>query len=254
MKKYLIAGNWKMNKNISESVEFIKMFCENFEGEDDNVKVLVCPPFTSLAAVYKEIDGKGIYLGAQNCHWESKGAFTGEISPDMLKSTGCEYVIIGHSERRAMFCETDDNINKKIHAVLQHSMIPILCIGETLEQRQAGETFDVLKEQLDVGLKDVTDEQIKKIVIAYEPVWAIGTGVAATLEQIDEAHNRIREMLVNKFGPNANDTIIQYGGSVNEKNSKEIFKLDNVNGALIGGASLIVEKFIAIYRNALELT
>jgi triosephosphate isomerase len=253
MKKFLIAGNWKMNKNINESEDFIKEIINNFSGEETNVKLLVCPPYTNLSSVNKLIDNKGIYLGAQNCHWEESGAFTGEISLDMLMSVGCRYVIVGHSERRAMFCETDENINKKIHAILRKSLTPVMCIGETLEQRQAGETFDVLTRQLNVGLKDIDAEQIADIVIAYEPVWAIGTGVAASLEQVDEAHNRIRELLVKKFGSAANDTIIQYGGSVNENNSKELFKLKNVNGALIGGASLHPDKFLTIYKNALEL-
>ncbi len=250
MKKYLIAGNWKMHKNISESEELIDTIKSNFSQEDENVKLLVAPPFTNLYFVYQKIKDTGIYLGAQNCHWESSGAFTGEISPDMLQSVGCNYVIIGHSERRAMFGETNEKINKKLHALLSNSLNPIVCIGETLEQRQAGKTFQVLEDQLTNGLKGISNEQIKNIIIAYEPVWAIGTGVAATIEQVDEAHNWIREKLVNLFGENALQTIIQYGGSVNEKNSVELFSLKNVNGALIGGASLKADSFIKIYKNA----
>lgn len=252
MKKYLIAGNWKMHKNITESEELIDAIKSKFSQEDENVKLLVAPPFTNLYFVYQKIKDTGIYLGAQNCHWESSGAFTGEISTDMLKSVGCNYVIIGHSERRAMFGETNEKINKKLHALLFNSLNPIVCIGETLEQRQAGKTFEVLEDQLTNGLKGISNEQIKNIVIAYEPVWAIGTGVAATIEQVDEAHNWIREKLVNLFGETAMQTIIQYGGSVNENNSAELFSLENVNGALIGGASLKADNFIKIYKNALD--
>lgn len=252
MKRYLIAGNWKMHKNITESEELIDSIKSKFSQEDKNVKLLVAPPFTNLYFVYQKIKDTGIYLGAQNCHWESSGAFTGEISTDMLKSVGCNYVIIGHSERRAMFRETNEKINKKLHALLFNSLNPIVCIGETLEQRQAGKTFEVLEDQLTNGLKGISNEQIKNIVIAYEPVWAIGTGVAATIEQVDEAHSWIREKLVNLFGETAMQTIIQYGGSVNENNSAELFSLENVNGALIGGASLKADNFIKIYKNALD--
>lgn len=253
MKKYLIAGNWKMNKNIAESEDLIAGIISRYEKKSDDVRLLVCPTFTNLYFVSEKIKDTGIYLGAQNCHWEEKGAYTGEISIDMLKSVGCEYIIIGHSERRAMFCETDELINKKLHAILANSLIPIVCIGETFDQRESGKTFDVLTEQLENGLRGIDNEQIGEIVIAYEPVWAIGTGVAATIEQVEEAHNWIRSKLVSMFGEGANDTIIQYGGSVNENNSRELFSLENVNGALIGGASLKAESFIKIYQNAVDL-
>jgi len=251
MKEYLIAGNWKMNTNIIEAGNLAGAVADKFKDVSSDVTLLVCPPFTNLSAVTSQLEGSGIRLGAQNCHWEEKGAFTGEISLSMLKSVGCDYVIIGHSERRALFCETNDTINKKLHAILSHSLTPIVCIGETLGQRESGKTFDVLVEQLTMGLKNITPKQIGNIVIAYEPVWAIGTGMAASIEQVDEAHNKIREMLISQFGSVADNTIIQYGGSVNENNSSELFSLENVNGALIGGASLKVESFMAIYNNAL---
>jgi triosephosphate isomerase len=251
MKEYLIAGNWKMNTNIIEAGNLAGAVADKFKDVSSDVTLLVCPPFTNLSTVTSQLEGSGIRLGAQNCHWEEKGAFTGEISLSMLKSVGCDYVIIGHSERRALFCETNDTINKKLHAILSHSLTPIVCIGETLGQRESGKTFDVLVEQLTMGLKNITPKQIGNIVIAYEPVWAIGTGMAASIEQVDEAHNKIREMLISQFGSVADNTIIQYGGSVNENNSSELFSLENVNGALIGGASLKVESFMAIYNNAL---
>ena len=249
MKKFLIAGNWKMNKNINESEDFIKEIINNFSGEETNVKLLVCPPFTNLSSVNKLIDNKGIYLGAQNCHWEESGAFTGEISLDMLMSVGCRYVIVGHSERRAMFCETDENINKKIHAILRKSLTPVMCIGETLEQRQAGETFDVLTHQLNVGLKDIDAEQIADIVIAYEPVWAIGTGKTATPEQAEEVHKFIRQMISQAAGETVSANIrVLYGGSVKPENVDEIMSKENVDGALVGGASLKADSFARIIK------
>jgi triosephosphate isomerase len=251
MNKFLIAGNWKMNTTFAEADRLVAGIIDEHTDISSNVKLLVCPPFTHLATVAQRLKGSKVSLGAQNCHWEEKGAYTGEISLSMLKDAGCEYVIIGHSERRAMFCETNENINKKLHAILAQSLIPIVCIGETLEQRESGQTFDVLERQLIEGLKDIPSSQIAGIIIAYEPVWAIGTGVAASIEQVDEAHNKIREMLVTQFGETANETIIQYGGSVNAKNSSDLFALENVNGALIGGASLNAESFMAIYNNAL---
>ncbi len=251
MNKFLIAGNWKMNTTISDAENLTNAIIEKYKNTNNKVKLLVCPPFINLSAVSNIIAESTILLGAQNCHWEENGAYTGEISLNMLKAVDCEYVIIGHSERRAMFGETNEIINKKLQSVLSNSLTAILCIGETLEQRESGRTFDILAEQLEKGLAGINMEQSKNIVIAYEPVWAIGTGVAASIEQVDEAHNKIREMLVALFGDVANEILIQYGGSVNENNSSELFSLKNVNGALIGGASLKADSFIAIYNNAL---
>lgn len=246
MKQMLVAGNWKMNKDISESVALVSEILSSLDGKDLKSKVLVCPPFTSIPVVQKLIENTTLLLGAQNCHYESKGAYTGEISPSMLKSAGCEYVIVGHSERRAYFFETDNIVNKKVIALLAHNLKPIFCIGETLNERNDGLTFDVVERQIQLGLKDVVPEQIARIVIAYEPVWAIGTGVTATVEQIDEAHRFIRNRLVELFGSRANDVIILYGGSVNSQNCPEIFAISEVNGALVGGASLVGKEFVSI--------
>ncbi len=250
MKPMLVAGNWKMNKNIAESVTLVSEILSWLDGRALKSKVLLCPPFTSIPAVQKLIENTSLLLGAQNCHYESKGAYTGEISPPMLKSAGCEYVIVGHSERRAYFFETDNIVNKKVIALLAHNLKPILCIGETLDERDNGLTFDVVERQIQLGLKGVAPEQIAQIVIAYEPVWAIGTGVTATTEQIDEAHRFIRNHLVKLFSSRANDVMILYGGSVNSQNCLEIFAIPEVNGALIGGASLVGKEFVSIIESS----
>lgn len=254
MKKYLIAGNWKMNTNVFEAVELTKHINTGLKKRTlkDNVEVLVCPPFTNLDSVSRELKDTPLILGAQNCHYEAKGAFTGEIAIVMLKQFNCNYVIVGHSERRQYFNETNDFINKKSKALLAHSVKPILCIGETFEARKANETFAVLEEQLVNCLKDISVDDYKNIVVAYEPVWAIGTGVSATIEQIEEAHNFIRNVLVNHFGETAKDTLLLYGGSVTADNASEILKVENVNGALIGGASLKYEQFLTIIDYALS--
>lgn len=250
MKQMLVAGNWKMNKNIAESVALTSEILSWLDGKDLKSKVLVCPPFTSIPAVQKLIENTSLLLGAQNCHYESKGAYTGEISPSMLKSAGCEYVIVGHSERRTYFFETDALVNKKVIALLAHNLKPILCIGETLYERNDGLTFDVIERQIQLGLKDIDSKQIAQIVIAYEPVWAIGTGVTATIEQIDEAHRFIRNSLVKLFGNIANGVSILYGGSVNSQNCPEIFAISEVNGALVGGASLVAKEFVSIIESS----
>ncbi len=249
MKQFLIAGNWKMNTDINSTSDLLESIWNLKKNYSNSVQVLVCPPFTNLSQANKTLQDKPIHLGAQNCYWEPKGAFTGEISLDMIKSCGCNYVIIGHSERRSLFGETNQMINNKLHAILSSGLIPIVCIGETLEERREGRTFVVLEEQIVNSLEGI-DEKIQDIVVAYEPVWAIGTGVAATEEQVDEAHNKLREMLNNKFGSTANKTLILYGGSVTSENADSIFKLTNVNGALIGGASLKAETFVTIINTA----
>lgn len=252
MKEYIIAGNWKMNTTIKEATELTKLIIAGLDAQpvSNNVKVLICPPFTNLDSVNKLIAKSTVLLGAQNCYFESKGAFTGEISIDMLKQFKCEYVIVGHSERRQYFHETNEFINKKIHALLKNSLTPILCIGESLEDRNANSTFDVLSAQLSKSLANISNDDIAKIVVAYEPIWAIGTGVTATIAQVEEAHNYIRQFLVDNFGTNAEKVLIQYGGSVNAENAKEILAVANVNGALIGGASLKSEQFLQIINIA----
>jgi triosephosphate isomerase len=255
MKKFLIAGNWKMNTNVYEAVELAKHIVHGVSTRNiaDKVQVLICPPNTNLDAVHRELKDSKTILGAQNCHYEDKGAFTGEVSPNMLKQFDCEYVIIGHSERRQYFNETSELTNKKVIAALNHEIKPILCIGESLEQRQNGSTFNVLAEQLEVGLKNYPKDKIANLVIAYEPVWAIGTGVSATTEQVVETHLFIREKLCSILGDNAKDIFILYGGSLNPNNAQEILSSNNVDGGLIGGASLKHDQFLAIIDYAISI-
>lgn len=247
MKQMLIAGNWKMNTTSFEAEKLCGLIAVGImKMPRIDIKILICPPAVNISYVGKIIKGSRISLGAQNCHFESKGAYTGEISVEMLSHIGCDYIITGHSERRAYFGETDDIINKKAHAILSGGLIPIICIGETIEQRKAMQTFEVLEKQLSQCLDGFTESFIEKTVVAYEPVWAIGTGLAATIEQVDEAHNWIRGYLENSKGPNAKDTILLYGGSMNAGNAGELLGLENVNGGLIGGASLKADSFLAI--------
>ncbi len=251
MKNMLVAGNWKMNTNVFESqklVEYILGFMKT--NATLKSRVLVCPPFTSVYAIGQIVKDTELLLGAQNCYFEEKGAFTGEISIPMLEYCGVSHIIIGHSERRSYFKEDDELINKKLLAILEHNLTPILCIGETLEERNQGKTFDVLKNQLDKDLAGVSNEIIARVVVAYEPVWAIGTGISATREQVEEAHNFLRQLLVNKFGDNANHIYLLYGGSLSEKNADEILSIENVNGGLIGGASLKGDSFCSIIQTA----
>ncbi len=248
MSKYLIAGNWKMNTNLDEAKKITDSL-HSFIGFDSEVEMLICPPFTHLVFLSEIIDLSRISLGAQNVHYEEKGAFTGEISNEMLLSVGCEYVIIGHSERRTLFGETDEMVNKKVMNSLKTGLRVILCIGETLEERESDNTNSVLETQLNKALLGV-DTTIN-LKIAYEPVWAIGTGRTASVEQISETHGFISNYLNNRFGTNTIKKL--YGGSMNSENAKEILSIPNVNGDLIGGASLKPENFISIYNSALEL-
>ena len=252
MKNMLIAGNWKMNTLASESVKLCEELVPFTSEIGENPKVVVCPPFTNISAVYDVLKNSNIGLGAQNCHYLEKGAFTGEISLPMLKELNCEYVIIGHSERRKHFCENDEYINKKAKAALQYEIKPIVCIGETQGQRKDNNTFLVLEKQITEGLRGIDPKILDRVVIAYEPVWAIGTGVAATVEQIEEAHKFIRFLLDDMFGKNSDNVLILYGGSVDAENSHPIFKIQDVNGALIGGASLKIEQFTSIIKTAKE--
>ncbi|MCX6155394.1 MAG: triose-phosphate isomerase [Candidatus Kapabacteria bacterium] len=250
MKKMLIAGNWKMNCNSFEATVLVEYIWGGLLEKILKSEILVCPPFTSLETVVKVLEKAPVHVGAQNCHYEPKGAFTGEISIQMLSHIGVEYVIIGHSERRSIFGEDDELINNKLKAIINADLKPILCIGETLNERNEGKTFDILKFQLEKCLESVTESDIYKITIAYEPVWAIGTGISATREQIVEAHDWLRTYLISKYGSVANDVIILYGGSLNAKNAESVLSVKNVNGGLIGGASLNPEEFLIIINVA----
>ena len=250
MKKYLIAGNWKMNTDVYQAEKLISEIQGGLTHLEPNVKVLVCPPFTNLMMATVLLKDTKMLLGAQNCHYEAKGAFTGEISVDMLKCLGCEYIIIGHSERRAYFYETNEIINKKLKSVLEHGLNPIFCIGETLQQRQNDMTFSVIEKQIVEGLNGIFSEIASNLVIAYEPVWAIGTGLAATPDQVDEVHNKIRALIENIFGEIGKETLILYGGSVTSDNADKLLSLKNVNGALVGGASLNPGSFLSIINSA----
>ena len=244
----IIAGNWKMNKTVGEAVELIKQLKISLSGVK-GVEVAVAPPFTALYAVHKEIEGSPLRLAAQNLYWEEKGAYTGEISPLMLKELGCQYVIIGHSERRQLFGETDETVNKRIRSALSQGLIPIFCIGETLKDREEGRTFAVAGSQLEGGLKGIEEKKIKELVIAYEPVWAIGTGKTATPEQAEEVHQFIRQRMEGLYSQEIGEAIrIQYGGSVTPENVKGLMSQKDIDGALVGGASLKSETFLKIVR------
>jgi len=248
MKKYLIAGNWKMNKTTSEAVELAQKLVESLKDVKDR-DILICPTFTSLYSVHQVIKGTNIKLGAQDVFYENSGAFTGEISPIMLKDVGCEYVIIGHSERRHIIGERDELINKKVKAAINNGLKVILCVGELLEEREAGKTLEVVKIQLEKGLNGVSKEEMKNVVIAYEPVWAIGTGKTAKPEDAQEVHAYIRELLSKLYSKEiANETIIQYGGSVKASNIDSLMAMQDIDGALVGGASLVAEEFTRIVK------
>jgi triosephosphate isomerase len=250
--KPFLAGNWKMHKTISEAVEMVKALKEESPQLTD-AELVVIPPYTMLSEVKKVIEGSTIQLGAQNIFWEEKGAFTGEISPPMLKDAGCQYVTIGHSERRQYFGETNETVNKKIKAALAHELTPIMCIGESLEEREKGNTMDKVGTQINSGLEGLGKDEIRRIVIAYEPIWAIGTGVTATPSQAEEVHSFIRKKLTEKYGNEiASYAIILYGGSVKPANTYSILKENNINGALVGGASLEADSFIQITKEAIK--
>jgi triosephosphate isomerase len=253
-KEYIIAGNWKMYKSVKESIDFVEGVHEKIIGQplNESVEILVFPPFTSLYAVAGK--SKHIKSGAQNLHFEEEGAFTGEISPLMLKDM-VDYVLIGHSERRQIFKETDEDINKKIKTALNHGFKPVLCVGETLSEREAGKTLSIIQAQLDKDLDGLDTKEIEKVVIAYEPIWAIGTGKTATPLQAQEAHEFIRKILKKKIDSTAaaEEVRILYGGSVKPANSYDLLSQQDVNGALIGGASLKIDDFFAIIQNAYKL-
>lgn len=250
MRKTIIAGNWKMNKNLPESVSLIEELKSKLAGKSPKCEVVICPPFTSLSEAKKLIEGTAIKLGAQNMYYEDSGAFTGEISASMLKSVGCEYVILGHSERRTIFGETDTMINKKIKKALSEKLKPIFCVGETLEEREKGVAEKVIKRQIEKGLSDIIPDEFIDVVIAYEPVWAIGTGKTATPEQAQEVHRFIRKLLANMYSKDfAQMVTIQYGGSVKPENAKALLSQKDIDGALVGGACLKGDSFMGIIES-----
>jgi triosephosphate isomerase len=250
MRKKVIAGNWKMNYNLHQSIAFIQHLKDEVLKTERNSEIIICPNYVSLSDAKKIIENTPIKLGAQNIYFENSGAFTGETSADMIKSAGCEYVILGHSERRTIFKESDELINKKIKQALKHNLKVIFCVGETLQEREKELTNDVVKTQIDLGLKDISAEDMLNIIIAYEPVWAIGTGQNATPEQAQEVHAFIRNNLTYSYGFEiAERTIIQYGGSVKPDNARELLSQPDIDGALVGGACLKVDSFIAIIES-----
>ena len=246
MRRYVIAGNWKMNFTPSEATAFINEIKPMVEGKN-NCDIIFCAPFVTIGAAMEAAKGSNIKIGAQNVHFEEKGAFTGEISAKMLKEIGVEYVIIGHSERRQYFGETDHTVNLRTKAALAAGLKVILCLGEVKEERLAGITNEVVAMQTKLDLAGISAEDLKNVIIAYEPVWAIGTGLTATPEQADETCGVIRDVVAELYGAGvAEEVIIQYGGSMNDKNANELLSKVNVDGGLIGGASLVAEKFTAI--------
>ena len=246
MRRYVIAGNWKMNFTPSEATAFINEIKPMVEGKN-NCDIIFCAPFVTIASAMEAAKGSNIKIGAQNVHFEEKGAYTGEISAKMLKEIGVEYVIIGHSERRQYFGETDTTVNLRTKAALAAGLKVLLCLGEVKEERLAGITNEVVSMQTKLDLAGVSAEDLKNVIIAYEPVWAIGTGLTATPEQADETCGAIRRVVAELYGADvAEETIIQYGGSMNDKNATELLSKVNVDGGLIGGASLVAEKFTAI--------
>jgi triosephosphate isomerase len=250
--KPFIAGNWKMHKTIPEAVEMVKALKEA-SSELTEAELVVIPPYTMLTEVKKVIEGSSVQLGAQNLFWEEKGAFTGEVSPLMLKDAGCQYVTIGHSERRQYFGETNETVNKKVKAALAYELTPIMCLGESLAEREKGKTMAKVEAQINSGLEGLGKEEIRLIVIAYEPIWAIGTGVTATPAQAEEVHSFIRDKLVEKYGKEiASYAIILYGGSVKPDNAYSLLKENNINGALVGGASLEADSFVQITKEAIR--
>ncbi|MBQ1251193.1 MAG: triose-phosphate isomerase [Clostridia bacterium] len=249
-RKTIIAGNWKMNKLPGESKEFIQQLKEKAAAAKW-CDVVLCVPFTHLTTAVKAARGTRIAIGAQNCHFADKGAYTGEVSCAMLADLGVKYVIIGHSERRQYFGETDGDVNKKVKAALEAGLRPIVCLGESLEIRENNAALDHIRMQLKIALKDITAQQLRKVVIAYEPIWAIGTGKVATAEQANEVGSAIRETLRAIYGARAARGVsILYGGSLSEKNAESLFAMPDVDGGLIGGASLEVEKLSGIIEAA----
>jgi triosephosphate isomerase len=251
MRTKLIAGNWKMNKDLAETTELISGLKTKLAAPPKGVNVIVCPPFTSLERAKKLLEGDAIALGAQNMYFEDDGAYTGEISAKMLKSAGCRYVILGHSERRQYFDESNELINKKAKKALASGLIPIVCVGETLREREKNITDHIVTSQVKGCLKEISSADVERLVIAYEPVWAIGTGKVATPQQAQEVHLLIRNLLGQLYSKaTAEKIIIQYGGSVKPENAKELLHQPDIDGALVGGACLKADSFAAIVQAA----
>lgn len=250
MRKKIVAGNWKMNTTVPEGVELAKAVAEKSAQLPENVGLIVAPPFTHLASVAPVLKGSRVQLSAQNCADHEKGAYTGEVSVSMLTSVGCQWTILGHSERRQYYGETDENLVEKVKLALAGGLGVILCVGENLEQREAGKHFDVVTEQIKNVLYNFTADDMKKIIVAYEPVWAIGTGKTASAQQAEEIHACIRKVLADKFGAQvADDTTILYGGSCKPANAPELFAQPDIDGGLIGGAALKADDFIQIAKS-----
>ncbi len=245
MRRKVIAGNWKMNMLPNEAIKMIDELTPLVKDTEN--EVILCVPYTDLFYSLLVAQNTNIKIGAQNMHFEESGAYTGEISGPMLKSIGVEYVIIGHSERRQYFAETDETVNKKIKAAFKYGLKPIVCVGETLEQREAGKANEIVTNQIEKALEGLTDEQVKNTIVAYEPIWAIGTGKTATAEDANEMTKAIRNKIENIYGQNvAEEVIIQYGGSVKSSNAKELFSMSDIDGGLVGGASLKSDEFAKI--------
>ena len=245
MRRKVIAGNWKMNMLPNEAMNYITELSKLVKDTEN--EVILCVPYTDLFYSLLTAQNTNIKIGAQNMHWEESGAYTGEVSGEMLKCIGVEYVIIGHSERRQYFNETDETVNKKVKAALRNDLKPIVCVGETLEQREAGKTEEVITSQTKLALEGLTEEQVQNTIIAYEPIWAIGTGKTATAEDANNSIKDIRNEIRKNYGQNiAENVIIQYGGSVKASNAKELFSTSDIDGGLVGGASLKVEEFANI--------
>ena len=253
MRNPIIGGNWKMNKGTpSEAIEMLEELI-SLVKKIDSVDIVIVPPFTVLFSAIQTVKNTNIMVGAQNMYYEEKGAFTGEVSPVFLKELGCKYVILGHSERRDIFNESDDLINKKLKKALKAGLNPIVCIGEHLEERETGRTKDVIENQFKLTFKDLKSKELNRVTIAYEPIWAIGTGKTATPEQAEEIHIFIRELIATIYGKNTAETVrIQYGGSIKPTNAKEIFKKENIDGGLVGGASLQSKSLYEIIKAAEE--
>lgn len=250
MRRVIIAGNWKMYKTISEAIELVNILKRELL-DIENIDIVVVPPYTALSEVADMLTGSNIGLGAQDVYWENEGAFTGEVSPLMLKDAGAKYAVIGHSERRAYFHETNETVNKKVKASLNAGLMPIMCVGEKLEEREKDLTFKVVKDHVEGGLKGLTEEDALGVIIAYEPVWAIGTGKTATPAQAQEVHSYIRRLLSDMYSEeSAGEIRIQYGGSVKPENIKDLISQKDIDGALVGGASLKADQFISIVRES----
>ncbi|TCP24855.1 triosephosphate isomerase [Scopulibacillus darangshiensis] len=250
MRKPIIAANWKMHKKLSEAKAFVKEV-KGLVPPADSVDAVVCAPALFLSNLIEETEGRDLKVGAQNMHFEESGAFTGEISPMMLADIGVDYVVIGHSERRAMFAETDESVNKKVHAAFRHNIIPIVCVGESLEERENGDMKQVVKQQVTKALDGLSADEAKVVVVAYEPIWAIGTGKSASAEDANEVCRFIRQTLVDLYDQvTADEVRIQYGGSVKPENIQTFMAQSDIDGALVGGASLVAKSFLQLLEGA----